>query len=103
MGFRSRLKEKAAKVRSGRRKPVDERKIAEAARIKPRNAETQVLADHLDTVHNSVRDQLDVLRKTRGQRKVGALKVPAHLREAMRLGNDGVEVRANIADIAGEE
>ena len=50
-----------------------------------KDVETQVILDSLSVQHQQTLDELAILRKTRGQRDVGALKVPAHLREALPI------------------
>lgn len=46
---------------------------------------TQVQLDHLTSAQQSTRDQLAILRQTRGQRDVGSLKVPMHLQQPIIL------------------
>lgn len=75
--------------------------LAPAATASTLPAEVQVLVDHVDAVHATVRAELDVLRQTRGQREVGSVKVPAHLRAAEMLDDSGVEKRATILAIQG--
>ncbi len=53
--------------------------------------------------HTDIRRQLDVLRKTRGQRDVGALKVPAALQAGIPMSDSGVKARAQIQDVAPAE
>lgn len=62
--------------------------------------------DHLDAVsieHTQVRQTLDVLRKTRGQRVVGNVKVPASLQQGMTLDGAGVQRRGDIPNILSAE
>lgn len=66
-----------------------------------KDAATQVLVDHIHAVHSNTRAQLDILRKTRGQREVGEVKIPAHLQVVEALDASGVEVRSQALPIRG--
>jgi hypothetical protein len=58
---------------------------------------TQIIQECLATQQRNVRQQLDILRKTRGQREVGTVKIPAHLQQpTIILDDSGVEERADI-------
>lgn len=118
MGFRSRLKRDADRVRDGRaargqtRQPADPN-ASPLAGVKVKDAATQVMVDNLAATQVSTRQQLDILRKTRGQREVGTVKIPPHLRDPMlinvsggkqsRNSPDGVELRATLAGGDPEE
>ena len=52
--------------------------------------------DALSFVHTQQRSELDVLRKTRGQRALEPLKVPAHLQGGMTISDAGVRQLADI-------
>jgi hypothetical protein len=56
----------------------------------PPNAEVAGLLEHLGVLQQGVRDQLAVLRATRGQRAVGAVTVPVHLQVPIPLDDRGV-------------
>lgn len=63
----------------------------------PQRVKNELAAKSIE--HTAIREQLDVLRKTRGQRRIEPLRVPAHLRDAgamMVLDDSGVEKRADI-------
>ena len=66
-----------------------------------RDAVTSVMLDHLHAVHVNTAAQLDILRKTRGQREVGSVKVPAHLQVPDMVDDSGVESRGSILPILG--
>jgi len=51
----------------------------------------------LSMEHTDVRKQLDILRQTRGQRQVGKLIIPPHLRSNEPMSDDGVELRGDVA------
>lgn len=44
----------------------------------------------LSLVHSDTRRQLDALRKSRAQREVGSVKVPAHLQQPVPMSDAGV-------------
>lgn len=52
--------------------------------------------DALSMVHTQQRSELDVLRKTRGQRTLEPLKVPAHLRGGVTISDAGVRRLVDI-------
>jgi hypothetical protein len=58
------------------------------------NADLQLGA--LDFVHKGVRDQLAILRQTRGQREVGTVKIPAHLAQPDVVTIAGDRIAARI-------
>lgn len=62
---------------------------------------TRVMLDHLGAVQANTRMQLDILRKTRGQRNVGEVKIPAHLQSTEPVDDRGIESRGNILPISG--
>jgi hypothetical protein len=66
-----------------------------------KDAATAVMLDHLHAVQSSTLQQLDILRKTRGQREVGSVKIPAHLQVAMPMDVSDVEVRSSLAPVLG--
>lgn len=55
--------------------------------------------DALMLTASETRAQLDILRKTRGQREVGSVKVPAHLQAPEPVSDTGVEHRATVAAV----
>ena len=57
----------------------------------------------LSIEHSSQRKELDILRKTRGQRDVGSLKVPAHLQAGIPMAADDVKPRAQLAQVLPAE
>lgn len=65
------------------------------------DAATRVMLDHLHAVHVNTSAQLDILRKTRGQREVGSIKIPAHLQVPDLADDYGVESRGSILPILG--
>lgn len=67
----------------------------------PVNSAAQVLLDYLHSTQVNTQQQLDILRKTRGQRQVGEVRIPAHLQVAQSLDVSGVESRGNILPIRG--
>jgi len=69
--------------------------------VKPKDAATAVMLDHLNAVQSNTLQQLDILRKTRGQRDVGSVKIPAHLQVAMPVDVSDVEVRSSLAPVLG--
>ena len=74
---------------------------------RPRNdvpamdAATKVLLDHVHAVQSRTRMELDILRKTRGQRNVGEVKIPAHLQIPTPMDASGVESRNSVLPIQG--
>lgn len=58
--------------------------------------------DALSIEHTQVRQQLDILRKTRSQRDVGTLKIPAHLQTVITIDDTGVKQTGGIALISEE-
>lgn len=67
------------------------------------NEAVKVERDYLHGVQSSVREQLDILRKTRGQRNVGEVKIPAHLQAPLIVDVSGVEVRSSALPIHGSK
>jgi hypothetical protein len=67
----------------------------------PINGAARVMLDHLHSVQVSTQQQLDILRKTRGQRVVGEVRIPAHLQVPTSLDVSGVESRGNLLPIRG--
>jgi hypothetical protein len=66
----------------------------------PRRAKdvaTQLAVDALVAGQQGMLDQLAILRQTRGQRDVGSVVIPVHLRAPMPLNDDGVQARATRA------
>lgn len=53
--------------------------------FKGKDVVTQIALDGLTSAQQSTRDQLAILRKTRGQRDVGQLKIPVHLQQPIIL------------------
>lgn len=111
MGWRGRLKEQAHRARHAPAR--DAPRPSDGTRPAPKvltgaaiNAETAVMLEHVGAVHQNTRDQLAILRQTRGQRQVGALKIPAHLQAPLSItlggtmGDDtGVEERGALASV----
>lgn len=62
---------------------------------------SKVVLDHLNSVQSNIRAQLDILRRTRGQRNVGEVRIPAHLRADDFIDDSGVESRGMIVPILG--
>lgn len=84
------------RLKESRNKPINQRRY----RAEGGNPVVQGLADQLFADHSNVRSQLDILRQTRGQRNVGELTIPAHLRQSEMLGSaDGVETRVDVAAV----
>ncbi|MEN6605929.1 MAG: hypothetical protein ABFD60_01700 [Bryobacteraceae bacterium] len=116
MNFLRRLREDAEKIRHDReqrgevRQPHDPN-VSPLAGIKVADPAVQVAVDHLAVKQVERRRELDILRKTRGQREVGSLEVPVALQGALivrlpeyqgqlakdRNSPDGVETRAMLA------
>lgn len=67
----------------------------------PKAVEAQILAEHIRSVHANVRAQLDILRKTRGQREVGSVKIPVEFQAPVVIDVDGVEQRSGLLPISG--
>jgi hypothetical protein len=65
--------------------------------VKAKDVVTEIVLSALTAGQQSVRDQLAILRQTRGQREVGTLKVPAHLQQPIVLTDAGVKERASRA------
>jgi hypothetical protein len=65
------------------------------------NEAVRVEAEYLHSVHTNIRQQLDILRKTRGQREVGTVKIPPHLQTNSPLDVRGVEERGSVLPIRG--
>lgn len=65
--------------------------------IKGKDVATQVAVDQLVQGQQGVRNQLAILRQTRGQRDVGALKIPAHLQQPLVLTDGGVQEKPTRA------
>jgi hypothetical protein len=63
--------------------------------LKAKDVATEIVLGAVS--QQSVRDQLAILRQTRGQREVGTLKVPAHLQQPIVLTDAGVKERASRA------
>ena len=57
----------------------------------------------LSMEHTDRRKELDILRKTRGQRDVGSLKTPVHLTEGMPMDATGVKPRGDLAPVLSSE
>jgi hypothetical protein len=119
MGWASRLRKQAERARrapAAANAPADTtRKPAEVV-ARPADPAKAFILDHLQSIQQGTRDQLAILRQTRGQRDVGSVKIPAHLiapvmvkiagdstdpqeRERVRLDPNavnGVEVRGDI-------
>jgi len=64
------------------------------------NEVAKVMLDHLGSVQARTKMELDILRKTRGQREVGEVKIPAHLQFGEMESDSGVESRGNILPLA---
>jgi hypothetical protein len=64
------------------------------------NEVAKVMLDHLGSIQARTKMELDILRKTRGQRVVGEVQIPAHLREPGTETDAGVEQRGNILPLA---
>ena len=56
--------------------------------FKGKDVATQVALDGLTAAQQNTRDQLAILRQTRGQRDVGQLKIPVHLQAPISLDVD---------------
>lgn len=65
--------------------------------LKAKDVPTQIALDALTSAQQNTRDQLAILRQTRGQRDVGTLKIPTHLQQAMPLVDLGVKEKATRA------
>lgn len=90
MSFRSRLKERADRIRHERETRGQERQPSNPTAsplegVKVKDAATQVLVDHLAVVQTGVRQRLDILRQTRPMRDVGSLKIPPHLQAPLTI------------------
>jgi hypothetical protein len=55
---------------------------------------TQFAVDALVVGQQSTLDQLAILRQTRGQREVGKVIIPVHLRVPISLDDGGVQAKA---------
>ena len=64
--------------------------------LKAKDVETQIKLDGLTAAQQSTRDQLAILRQTRGQRDVGQLKIPVRLQQPIVL-TDVVQEKATRA------
>lgn len=80
---------------------LDRRTQTQTPETMPVSADVRVILDHLHAVNQNTRDQLSILRKTRGQREVGAVKIPAHLQVPDIIDTSGVESRGSLAPIKG--
>ena len=69
--------------------------------VKPLNEATKVMLDYVGGEQANIKMQLDILRKTRGQRNVGEVQIPAHLRVMEMLDASGVEERAMPFPVLG--
>ena len=93
MKHHDKLVEDAARVGNYDNRPVND--------VAPVNPVAKVMLDHLGAVQANTRMQLDILRKTRGQRNVGEVKIPAHLQFVEPLDDRGIESRGTILPISG--
>ena len=67
----------------------------------PQHVRDQLTAQSM--LHTDVRKQLDVLRKTRGQRTLEPLKVPVHLSTGIPMSADDVKPRGDLAQVLPED
>jgi hypothetical protein len=65
--------------------------------LKGKDVATQIALDGLTSAQQNTRDQLAILRQTRGQRQVGELKIPVHLQTPIDLGSDLVKAKPSRA------
>ena len=65
--------------------------------FKGKDVVTQIALDGLTATQQTTRDQLAILRQTRGQRQVGELKVPVHLQQPISLVDAGVKEKNSRA------
>lgn len=65
--------------------------------FKGKDVATQIALDSLTSAQDNTRQQLDILRKTRGQRDVGQLKIPVHLQQPFSLTDAGVKEKNSRA------
>ncbi len=65
--------------------------------FKGKDVATEIALGSLVAGHQNTRDQLAILRQTRGQRQVGELKIPAHLKTPISLDVDLAKPKAGRA------
>ena len=65
--------------------------------FKGKDVATQIALDGLTAAQQSTRDQLAILRQTRGQRDVGQLKIPVHLQQPISLDVDLAQPKGSRA------
>lgn len=70
--------------------------------FKAKDVATQIALDGLTSAQQNTRDQLAILRQTRGQRDVGQLKIPVHLQQPLMLVDAGVKEKHSRAGGDGE-
>lgn len=114
MGVLSRLRAKLAPQSTGKKKrtvqhavPFDSQaQMKSGGRFainqfpQPKKNLPQAVKDQFDALSiqaASTRQQLDILRQTRGSRNVGTVKVPPHLQTGDVLDGRGVERRGDVA------